>query len=403
MVSLVGRRRLPVSLAAAVAAAVVIVALAGPARADKKEAGRLFAAGQAAADAGNHLTAIRAFSESLAAHPHTHTHFALAQAFRGQFFLDRDMDKARQAVDHYRQFSQKSPGSPWRPTSDAYLLELLAILARQPPTKAEEKKAAAPQPTQIMVTSRTPGAHIIIDGAQPAVVSPAIRVVDPGDHKVRVSAPGYASGERVVRAVKERLVVAEVNLVLLPGTIRVLSSVAGARVFVDSQEVGQTPFEKSGYKPGTHAVTVLHRGRELYKEKLKVEPDKTSLVMADLSWTRQRKGSLYVAGASAALGLAGLVVGALAMREDSAMGSLDTKANPGRSAYDEHLGTRDDLALTSSVLFTVAGTALLTAAGLFWFDSPDPPSDKDSAKARDKTRARSVLKGLNTAALGFSF
>jgi len=385
------------------AVAVVIVALAGPAWADKKEAGRLFAAGQAATDAGNYLTAIRAFSESLVAHAHPHTHFALAQALRGQFMVDRDMGKARQAVDHYRRFSQKSPASPWRPTADAYRLELLAILAKQPPAPAEEKKPAPPQPTQIMVTSRTPGARITIDGAKPAVASPAIRVVKPGDHEVRVTAPGHEPGRRVVRAVKQRLVVAEVDLALLPGAIRVLSSVAGAQVFVDGQEVGQTPFAKSGYRPGTHAVMVLHRGRKLYKEKLKVEADKTSLVMADLSWTRQRKGSLYIAGASAALGLAGLVVGALALQEDSAMDSLATKTNPGRSAYDDRLGTRDDLALTATVLLTVAGTALVTAAGMFLFDSPDPPTDKVPAKARDRAQAGNVVKGLNTAALGFSF
>jgi len=394
MVSRTGRRGLLILL---------LLALAGPARADKREAGRLFAAGQAATDAGDYLTAIRAFSESLAAHAHPHTHFALAQAFRSQFMVDRDMGKARQAVDHYRRFSQKSPASPWRPTADAYLLELLAILAKEPPAPAEDIKAAPPQPTQIMVTSRTPGARITIDGAQPAVASPAIRVVKPGDHEVRVTAPDHEPGRRVVRAVKDRLVVAEVDLALLPGTIRVLSSLAGARVFVDGLEAGQTPFEKSGYRPGTHAVTVLHRGRKLYKEKLKVEADKTSLVMADLRWTRQRKGSVYIAGASAALGLAGLVVGALALQEEAAMASLATTTNPGRSAYDQRLGTRDDLALTSTVLLTVAGTALVTAAGLFWFDSPDPPASASAAKARFQARAGGVLKGLNSSALGFSF
>jgi len=408
MVDFTGCRGLFISFAAA---AVVMVALAGPAWADKKEAGRLFAAGQAAVDAGNYLTAIRAFSGSLAAHAHPHTHFALAQAFRGQFMVDRDMAKARRAVDHYRLFSKKSPASPWRPTASAYLLELLAILAKEPPAPATQETKAPPQPTQLMITSRTPGARITIDNAQPAVASPAIRVVKPGDHEVRVSAPGHAPGRRVVRAVKDRLVVIEMDLAQLPGTIRVLSTVTGAKVYVDGKEAGQTPFEKSGYRPGTHAVMVLHRGRELYKEKLKVEPDKTSLVMADLDWTRQRKGSLYVAGASAALGVAGLIVGAMAMREDSAMASLDTKSNPGRSAYDDHLGTRDDLALTSTVLFTVAGTALLTAAGLFWFDNPDPPAGKAPAKAharsqagaRDPARAGTLRKGVNTAALGFTF
>jgi hypothetical protein len=50
---------------------------------------------------------------------------------------------------------------------------------------------------------------------------------------------------------------------------------------------------------------------------------------------------------------------------------MPTASNQERSAHDDRLDGRDSLALTSTILFSASAAALLTAAGLYWFDKPD--------------------------------
>ena len=352
---------------------VATLILAGPpaALADRAEAARLFSAGESAADKADYQTAIRAFLASQEAEPHPNTLFALAQAYRQQYLLDRDPSKAREAVALYRQFVKDRPSSPWRPTADAYVLDLLAILAHLSP---EPPPGAPPPPTtQIMVTSRTPGARIFVDDDERGTPPPAIQVVAEGDHRVRVEATGSAAETRTVRAIAERLVVVDIALEPLPGTIRVVANEDDATVYLDGRAAGIAPIERTGVRPGEHTLSVARRGRDLWTATLKVEPDRTALAIADLGWSTQAKAATYTALGGGVLAAASAVSGLLAFRADAGLTSAPRTTNPERAAYDDRLAERDGLALASNVLLAGAGAFLIVAAGLYWFDVPTAP------------------------------
>jgi tetratricopeptide (TPR) repeat protein len=356
---------------------VVLLSLLLPlaALADDKEAGRLFAAGQEAADKGDYLTALRAFEDSLKAKPHPYTLFSMAQAQRKQFLVDRDIARAHRAIALYQEFVRQMPASPWRKSAETFVLDLLAVLARDPQAAPRENAPPPPPPaTQIMVTSTTPGARIFIGAEDRGERSPAIRVVDPGNHGVRVEAKGYRTATREVRALKERLVVSEVNLDLLPGRVRVLASEDGARVYIDGQPVGQTPFEAGGFAAGEHAIAISSRGRRLWTGAIKVEPDSTALAVANLSWSRQRKIAAGTALGSGAVFVAGMVTGLVALKSDASLGPLTSKTNTDREDFNSRLQGRDRMATASTVLISLAGAALLAAAGIYWFDTPEAPA-----------------------------
>ena len=357
-----------------------------PASADanKKEAARLFSAGQQAFEKGEYLTAIRAFQQSYKVQAHPDIFFAMAQSYRKQFVLDRDVAKARKAVDNYRRFVKERPRSQWRPAANAHLVEMMAILVQQPP--GQPAQPAQPPPTQIMVTSKTVGARIYLGDETAGQPAPAIHVVQPGIHNIRVEAPGFSSAGRQVQAMERRLVISEVNLVQLPGSIRVVASQSGATVFVDGRARGFTPFEKGGFRPGKHEVAVAGKGRKLWTGMVKVESDRTALAMADMGWSSQRKASTVTMASGATLLVAGLATGLLALQIDSSLSGVP-KDSPDavRAAHDDTVRERDNLALASTVLFSAAGAVLAAAAALYLFDTPAPPVAPDRARKGTKS------------------
>lgn len=371
-------------------ALLLAIALSSPARAaDTQRAGQLFRAAQQAADQGELPTAIRAFRAAYRAAPHPNVLFALAQVLRRQYVVDGKAAHVREAIDLYRRFIAARPRSRWRPGAQAYLVQLLAIALRLPPTSAPAVKAAA---TELLISSPTVGARISIDGAGAAgssrgMRSPAIRIVRPGKHRILISAPGHRPQQRELLAVRGRLIVAEVTLQPLPGALRVVAGIVGARVFVDGRFVGSTPFEAGGFPVGDHRIAVASRGRLLWRGRTRVESDRTALVLAELAPSGQRQAAWLTAGGGALLALAGGVVGALALGSNGQVLDAPTHTNSERSARDDQLARRNGLATASTTLFIGAAAALVTAAGLYFFDQPDPPS------AQPKSERRAMLPG----------
>ena len=87
-------------------ALVACVLLASPAHAQDEvaRARAFFDAGKQAYEAGRYGQAIAAFGESYALAPRSATVFSLGQAFRLQYFQDRDPAKLKRAIDLYRQY-----------------------------------------------------------------------------------------------------------------------------------------------------------------------------------------------------------------------------------------------------------------------------------------------------------
>lgn len=364
------------AFAVLVAVALPIGAAPGPVRDDAaaREAGRLYAAAEAASLQGDHKTALRALDESFRIKPHPGTLYQMAQESRLLYLTERDPENARKALEHYQRFVAQEPQSPYVPMANARILELVAILAREPPPALSSAPPPPPLLTQLMVLSETPGARILMDALPPAAASPLIRVVAPGDHAVFVEAPGHAPEKRTLRAVESRLVVANVELHPLPGRIRVVSGDEDASVYVDGRLLGRTPFEQPGFSAGEHSVAVTRGGRKTWSGTVRVESDRTALIMADLRPSSQRHYAVGTGVATALLAVAGGVTGLLALQYDASMNGMPTSTNEERRAYDDRLQTRDRMATASTVLFGVATAGLLTTAGLWWFDQPGAPA-----------------------------
>ena len=110
------------------------------------------------------------------------------------------------------------------------------------------------------VTSKPPGAALVIDGAPP-VLTPWSGELKPGKHKLEVSLPGYVAESRAVDARPGRD--QEVSFALErekgPALVTVVTEPPGAEVSVDGNVAGTTPLDKPiELEPGEHQI-LAHR------------------------------------------------------------------------------------------------------------------------------------------------
>lgn len=170
-----------------VGSSLILVLLLVPvaAGADRKQAGRLFTEGQTAAARADYPAAITAFTASYAAHPHPNTLFALARAYDHQFLVDRDLAKARKALQLYQQFSRQRPGTPWSARADAHAAQLRTLLPRQPAPQQSQpasRPASLPASRPVQPGGRSPYEESLSRGSarsRPAARAAAVR--SPGD------------------------------------------------------------------------------------------------------------------------------------------------------------------------------------------------------------------------------
>ncbi len=108
----------------------------------------------------------------------------------------------------------------------------------------------------LRVETEPAGATVLLNGV-PRGTSPVVleRIPD-GDSELEIRAEGYAVFKQDIRLAAgddERLSVA---LTPLPGTLKVVSIPEGARVYIDNQLRGETPFTMADIVPGDYRVRV---------------------------------------------------------------------------------------------------------------------------------------------------
>jgi hypothetical protein len=358
----------------------------------KVEAARqYFDAGKQAYEGGQYLVAIAAFEEAMKLSPRPPVIFSLAQAYRRQYFVDRDPAKLKRGLDLYKQYIVEVKQGGRRDDAVQYIAELEPMWIR---VEDEQRKAGkdmsqmtparASDATQLMISSRTKGALASIDGGEAAEV-PLIREVAPGSHKVSVSADGYFPEEVEGEAVDGRLVVVEVNLKEMPARLTVRTT-AGADVTIDGRPAGTAPFSRPLEVPaGKHFVTISKRGHHPVTREVTLERGKDAKLVASLDRTTQRRVSYWVLGAAgvALLGGGGSSLAALS-HQGNAETILDKRSTAQISQdeldeYTRERQSRDDLTRTSYFLYGAAGALAATGVLLYFIDSPrvealPPPS-----------------------------
>jgi tetratricopeptide (TPR) repeat protein len=372
--------------------ALVVLAVAAPstvARAQDKEdpakveeARRFFDAGRQAYEGGQYLVAITAFEEALRLSPRPPVIFSLAQAYRRQYFVDKDPAKLKRALDLYKQYIVEVKQGGRRDDAVQYIAELEPMLARI--EEEQRKKGMGPveamqaprsEGTQLMISSRVKEARATIDGGEAGEV-PLIRDVKPGPHKIRVEAAGYFPEEVEGVAVEGRLVVIEVPLREMPAKLTVRGT-AGAEIAVDGRPVGTAPTTRPIEIPaGKHFVSVTKRGHYPVTREINVKRGETLSLDAPLERTTQRVASYWVLGGAGLLLLGGGTTTTLAfVHQGNAEDILDRKSQgqitqEDLDEYNRQREKRDDYVRASYFLYGGAVALAATGALLYFVDNP---------------------------------
>ncbi len=349
---------------------------------DVAKAKTYFNAGAAAYAAGQYPAAIQAFDQAYRFAPRAGILFSAAQAYRKQYFIDKNPQNLQQAIKNYRAYLDKVPEGGRRADCAQALAELEPIadrLAAREPTEPGEAvpqpQAVLPQKTRLMVSSQTRGAMIELDAAK-GRKAPLIAEVKPGRHKVRLSAPGYFPEEREVEAAEGGVVAVDVRLQPQPARISVRTE-DDAEVRVDGRPVGTTPLGAPLELPaGSHLITITRTGRKPYSKEVDLARGERATLDADLSVTGQRSASYIVLGT----GLAGLATGGvftfLALRHEGQAQDInsarqtDNVSRADVAAYEDHVTKRDDFRLASAVAFGAGTLLTISSVLLMTFDDP---------------------------------
>jgi hypothetical protein len=347
-----------------------------------KEARTYFNAGAQAYEAGQFLAAIQAFERAYELAPREAIIFTIGQAYRRQFYIDRNPAHLKAAIKHYRDYLAKVPEGGRRADAAEALAELEPLAARlsmeDPATSAPAEGA---RQTRVMVTSPTEGARVSLND-RPAAKLPLIAPVESGKHTIVVSAPGFFEETREVEAADGALHALDFVLREKPATLEVRAE-PNAEISVDGRLIGVSPLDRPIELPaGTHVVTVMKNGRQAHSVDVKLERGKRHRLDANLEATGQRVASTILFGTAGAALVTGGVFTVLAFNQQGEAQDIRTKAdgeNIARSdllSYNDTLDRRD--AYRRGAFISYGATVALAGTGLLLY-SFDRPSLRGTA------------------------
>jgi len=345
---------------------------------DLERAKESFKAGATAYAAGDYSAAIQALDAAYQLTPLPAIAFSLAQAHRRQYFVDHAGAHLERSIALFRQYVELAPTGSRRADALDALSQLEPLAAAQPKASSPSSgNADTVRRTRVLVTSDAPGAQLALDDT-PAVPSPLIREVEPGKHRVRVSAPGFYPHERELNAIPGELTLTPVPLREQPSTLGIWTS-PDADIYIDGAYLspgGDGVMVKLA--SGKHRLAVGQKGHVVALREVTMQRGKTQNIRVALEQTPQRITSqvLFIAG-GAALGTS-LVFSSLAIRaEGSAEDFLgDHRAGNVTAAaltsYNTSIVERDRYRLATSVSLAASAGFFITGLFLHELDQPDP-------------------------------
>lgn len=171
---------------------------------------------------------------------------------------------------------KKAPAPPWRSTVNVEA-------NKQTKVRAEIAPLLNGGVGVIRVLSDAQGARAFLDGSDMGPVPVDIKDVKAGEHIVEVKAAGYQTGEKKVQVAAggSSIVKFDLNVANDQGTIKIVSTVPDAEVFIDGAAVGKVPQEKR-VSVGEHPVLVRLAGYKQFEQKVRVDAGQTVAVSAEL-------------------------------------------------------------------------------------------------------------------------
>jgi hypothetical protein len=173
---------------------------------------------------------------------------------------------------------RKAPAIDWKQTIQVEENKTVKVRA--------ELKATIGGPKGIIsVICNVDKARVFLDGKEMGAAPLEIKDVAPGEHLLEVKAPGYQSADRRVVVNAGMPLVEKFNLnpeaAAAVGTLKVVSPVPNAAVYIDGESVGTTPQTKE-VPPGEHFVVVQIQGYKKFEKKVRIEAGQTISVTAEL-------------------------------------------------------------------------------------------------------------------------
>ena len=361
-----------------VCASLLAVAFAAPsALADddkRQEAERFFRAGESAYQAGQYLVAADAFEQAYKLFPAPAIAFSTAQAYRLQYFIDKDASHLKRAVDLYRTYVNSVEKGGRRDDATTSLAEIEPILLRMEAAGQQISAPVVRTSTRLMISTQIKGARATIDEHEGE--APLLKEVEPGAHEVSVAADGYFPVAQRATAVEGELIVVELDLRPRPALVSVDTS-GGARISVDGRPMGTAPLARPlELDAGKHFVTVQSRGRVGWGTEISVTRGEQVTLDAGLRRTGQRKASYWVLGASALSFIGSGVAGLFALSANSNASDLNDKRlnesiTPAELLeYDDFVSSRDTRVRWTFALAGIGAAAGVTGLLMFLFDNP---------------------------------
>jgi formylglycine-generating enzyme required for sulfatase activity len=145
------------------------------------------------------------------------------------------------------------------------------------------KVAMKPSWGAVVVTVRTPGAQLSVDGAAPAAIPPRLEL-PAGVHRLRISAPQSKDWESaIVVKAGETLTVGPIDLGAPDARVAVRSVPSGADVSVDGAYRGRTPLEIDVSPGSRHDVLVARTGYESWSRSIDAKSGERTVLEARLA------------------------------------------------------------------------------------------------------------------------
>ena len=145
---------------------------------------------------------------------------------------------------------------------------------------------------KLTVESPVPGATLAVDGQPVGVLPVANLPLKPGKHRLHVSAEGYEPYVTEVELKEQQtaLINAALKETDKSGRLLVDTPVAGAKVWVDGEEIGITPVKRVELRPGLHNVVIKAEGYRTFKADVNIPPTQFVLLSAPLQRAEEGDG-----------------------------------------------------------------------------------------------------------------
>ncbi len=159
-------------------------------------------------------------------------------------------------------------------------------------------KASAKSKGSILATSLPSGAEIRVNGVPKGATPTVVEGIEPGDQLVELFLDGYATWQQVVTVAAGARAVIDAHLETAgggKGTLRVVTDVDGATVWIDGEEAGPAPVTKADLQAGSHLVEARAEGYAKASAEAEVRRGETAVVRLSLAdATREARGTVRV-------------------------------------------------------------------------------------------------------------